>query len=83
MILHVLWKEKISNEKISTQQQKEENIIRQRTMRYTEHVLRMKQESITKAVVRWIPPNGKRKPGRSKIDKTQTVTEDIKRGGVS
>jgi len=46
-------------------------------------VLRMDQESITKAEVRWISPNRKRQPGRPKIDLIQTVKEDIKRGGVS
>jgi len=33
--------------------------------------------------MRWIPPNGKRKPGRPKIDWIRTVKENIKRGGVS
>ena len=45
--------------------------------------MRMDQESITKAAVRWIPPNGKRKPGRPRIDWIQTVKEDMKRGGAS
>jgi len=44
--------------------------------------MRMNQESITKAVVRWIPPNGKRKPGRPRTDWIQTVNEGIKREGA-
>jgi len=42
--------------------------------------LRMDQESITKAAVRWIPQNGKRQPGHPKFYLIQTVKEDIKRG---
>jgi len=34
-------------------------------------------------VVRWLPLNGKRKPGHPKSDWIQTVKEDIKRVGVS
>jgi len=52
-------------------------------MTWTGHVLRMDQESITKAAMRWIIPNGKRKPGRPEINWIQALKEDIKRGGVS
>jgi len=53
-----------------------ENIIRER--RWTGHFLRVDQESITKAAVRWIQSYGKRKPGHPKIDRIQTV-KDIKK----
>jgi len=57
-----------------------ENIIRERRMRSTRHMMRMDQESMTTAAVRLIPPNGKRKPDRPRSNWIQTVMENTKRG---
>jgi len=83
-ILHISWKDKVSNERIRllTRQEKMENIIRERRLRWAGHVMRMDQGSIPKAAVRWTPTNGKRKPGRPRTDWIQTVREDLKRRGA-
>jgi len=80
-ILHVSWKDEVTNEKIRqlTQQVKIENIIRERRMRWTgacdEHGLGV--DNVISSV-RWTPPNGERKSGRPRADWIQTAKEDIK-----
>ena len=75
----------MTNERIRehTQQDKLEDIIRERRLRWTGHVMRMAQDRIAKEAVNWVPPHGKRRPGRPRTDWQQTVKQDISRGGVS
>jgi hypothetical protein len=40
-------------------------------------------DSWLRAAVIWTPANRRRKPGQPRIDWTETVKQDIKRGGAS
>jgi hypothetical protein len=61
-ILGVIWKDKISNEKIRerTGMEKLELIIRRRRLRWFGHVNRMEDNSIAKQAMKWSPADGKR-----------------------
>jgi len=84
-ILHISWKDKTTNDKVRelTQQAKLEDIVRERRMRWTGHVMRMDCDRIARAAVIWTPKCGRRRPGRPRTDWTQTVKQDIKRGGFT
>ena len=84
-ILCITWRDKVTNERIRelTQQEKLEDIIRERRLRWTGHVMRMAQDRIARESVNWVPAHGKRRPGRPHTDWQQTVKQDISRGGVS
>ena len=84
-ILRITWRDKVTNEKIRelTQQEKLEDIIRERRLRWTGHVMRMEQNRIAKEAVNWVPALGKRRPGRPRTDWQQTVKPDISRRGIS
>ena len=64
-IRRITWRDKVTNEKIreQTQQEKLEDIIRERRLRWTGHVMRMKQDRIAREAVNWVPALGKRRPG--------------------
>ena len=51
--------------------------IKHRRLRWLGHVLRMDNERIPKAALRWTPP-GKRKPGRPKNTWRRTVEGELK-----
>ena len=59
-ILQISWKDKV------TQQEKLENIIRERSLRWTGHVMRMDQDSTTKAAVKMDTTKGEKKTRASK-----------------
>ncbi|KAK2189637.1 hypothetical protein NP493_101g09049 [Ridgeia piscesae] len=56
--------------------------IKRRRLRWLGHVLRMPQDSIPKVALRWTPP-GKRKRGRPKMTRRQSVTAELNEMGLS
>jgi hypothetical protein len=65
-ILHITWKNKVTNEKVRelTQQGNLEDTIRERRLRWTGHVMRMDTRRIARQATNWKPADGRRRPGR-------------------
>ena len=79
-ILGMVWKDKVSNEKIRqrTGLGKLEDMLIKRRLRWFGHVHRMDNERITKQALKWTPADGKKKRGRPRKNWT-TVMEDLMR----
>jgi len=78
-ILHVSWKDKITNKIIRerTGQDKLENIIRKKRLNWMGHVARMNSDRRANQVMNWTP-EGKRGRGRPRKNWMGTVREDLK-----
>jgi len=69
-ILHILWKDMVSNEKVRelTGQQLLGDIIRERRLRWCGHAWRMRTDIPARAAISWFPTGHKRKRERPRID---------------
>jgi len=83
-ILHISWKDMVSNEKVRelTGQQLLGYIIRERRLRWCGHVWRMTTDIPARAVISCFPTGHKRKRRRPRIDWIQTIKQDLNRGGL-
>jgi hypothetical protein len=77
-ILHISWRDKITNKSIRerTGQEKMEIIIRKRRLKWMGHVARMEQERRAKQATIWTP-EGRRGRGRPRKNWMETVREDL------
>jgi len=84
-ILHISWKDKVTNDKVKelAQQGLLENIIRERRLRWAGHVVRMDSRKIARQATNWKPIDGRRRPGRPRTDWQQTVKVGIRGGGIN
>ena len=80
-ILGVIWKDKVSNEKIRqrTGLGKLEDMLIKRRLRWFGHVHRMDDKRITKQALKWTPADGKKKRGRPRKNWKTTVMEDLQK----
>src|SRR5678815_1059782 len=78
-ILHISWKDKLTNKTIRerTGQDKLENIIRKKRLNWMGHVARMDNDRRASQVIRWTP-EGKRGRGRPRKNWMGTVQEDLR-----
>lgn len=78
-ICRIFWPNKITNKELYTKTGCRDVVleIKLRRLRWLGHVLRMENERIPKAALRWTPP-GKRKPGRPKNTWRRTVEGELK-----
>jgi len=80
------WPRKEKIRALSQQGQLENDVLRERRLRWTGHMMRMEPNRIAKAAVHWIPPHGKRRQGRPRSllyrlhnYRLQTLKQDLKR----
>ena len=78
-ILHISWRDKITNETIRerTGQENMENIIRKRRLKWMGHVWRMDEDRRAKQVMSW-NSGGRRKRGRPRKNWPGTISDDLR-----
>ena len=82
-VLGVTYLDRIKNSEFleRTKQQKLNEIIRKRRLRWFGHVARMNEERFPKRVLVW-ETTGKRRPGRPRCSWKQNVSKDLKDLGI-
>jgi len=84
-IMGISWKDKIRNEEVRrrTGQERLEDIIRQRRLRWLGHLHRMNEQHISRQAMYWMPPIGKKKRGRPRKKRRDAINSDLEVINVS
>ena len=75
----ITWKDKISNELVRRRsgQERLEDIIRQRRLRWLGHLHRMDEQHISRQAMHWMPPSGKKKRSRPRKKWRDAINSDL------
>src|ERR1700733_5286816 len=84
-ILGVTWRDMIRNEEIRRRTGMEtiEDVIKKTRLRWLGHLHRMEEDRIPKQAMDWTPNGWKRKKGRPRKNWKDTITRELRDGGLT